>query len=72
MNLTFDEITCSYRYPQCTPELRTCGYEDCGWELKDYMRNLEQLRRARINKLITISAARLWDIRLLEQSKEDD
>ena len=49
MNLTFDEITCSYRYPQCTPELRTCGYEDCGWELKDYMRKLEQLHRDNIN-----------------------
>ena len=72
MNSEVKEITCSYHHPRCTPELQMCGYDDCGWELKDYMRNLEQLRRARINKLITISAARLWDIRLLEQSKGDD
>ena len=72
MNSEVKEVTCSYHHPRCTPELRMCGYDDCGWELKDYMRNLEQLRRAKINKLITISAARLWDIRLLEQSKEDD
>ena len=49
MNSEVKEITCSFGYPQCTPELRTCGYDDCGWELKDYMRKLEQLHRDNIN-----------------------